>query len=70
VRNLQSIGRGLRKGENKEQAVLFDIVDDMRTGKHANFVLKHFIERVKIYEEEKFSYKLYNIDLKDNGKNN
>ena len=69
IRNLQSIGRGLRKGENKEQAVLFDIVDDMRTGKHANFVLKHFIERVKIYEEEKFSYKLYNIELKDNGKN-
>lgn len=64
VRNLQSIGRGLRKGENKEQAVLFDIVDDMRTGKHANFVLRHFIERVRIYEEEKFSYKFYNIELK------
>jgi len=69
VRNLQSIGRGLRKGENKEQAVLFDIVDDMRTGKHANFSLRHFIERVKIYEEEKFSYKFYNIELKDNANN-
>ena len=69
IRNLQSIGRGLRKGDNKEQATLFDIVDDMRIGKHANFVLKHFIERVKIYEEEKFSYKLYNIELKANGKN-
>lgn len=69
IRNLQSIGRGLRKGENKEQAVLFDIVDDMRTGKHANFVLKHFIERVKIYEEEKFSYKFYNIELKTNDSN-
>jgi superfamily II DNA or RNA helicase len=64
IRNLQSIGSGLRKGDNKEQATLFDIVDDMRTGKHANFVLKHFIDRVKIYEEEKFSYKFYNIDLK------
>ena len=47
---------------------LFDIVDDFRIGKFANFVLKHFIERVKIYEEEKFTYKLYNIELKTNGK--
>ena len=69
IRNLQSIGRGLRKGENKEQAILFDIVDDMRTGKHANFSLRHFISRVKIYEEEKFSYKFYNIELKDNANN-
>ena len=28
VRNLQSIGRVLRKGENKAQAVLYDIADD------------------------------------------
>jgi superfamily II DNA or RNA helicase len=65
VRNLQSIGRGLRKGDNKEQAVLFDIADDFRIGKHANYTLKHFIERVKIYDEEKFNYKFYNIELKD-----
>ena len=65
VRNLQSIGRGLRKGENKEQAVLFDIVDDMRIGKHTNFTLLHFIERVKIYDDEKFNYKFYNIELKN-----
>jgi superfamily II DNA or RNA helicase len=64
VRNLQSIGRGLRKGDNKEQAVLFDIVDDMRIGKFTNFTLNHFIERVKIYDEEKFNYKFYNIELK------
>ena len=65
IRNLQSIGRGLRKGDNKEIATLFDIVDDMREGKYANYVLKHFIERVKIYDEEKFNYKFYNIELKD-----
>jgi len=64
VRNLQSIGRGLRKGDNKEQAVLFDIVDDMRIGKFTNFTLNHFIERVKIYDDEKFNYKFYNIELK------
>lgn len=69
VRNLQSIGRGLRIGENKTEAVLFDIVDDFRIGKFANYTLKHFIERVKIYDEEKFNYKFYNIELKDANNN-
>ena len=65
IRNLQSIGRGLRKGDNKEEAVLFDIADDFRIGKFVNYTLKHFIERVKIYDDEKFNYKFYNIDLKN-----
>jgi len=68
VRNLQSIGRGLRIGDNKTEAVLYDIADDMRFKKHMNFTLKHFIERTKIYNEEKFSFKLYKIGLK-NGSN-
>ena len=65
IRNLQSIGRGLRIGDRKTEAVLFDIVDDFRIGKFNNYTLKHFIERVKIYDEEKFNYKFYNIELKN-----
>jgi len=65
IRNLQSIGRSLRKGDNKVEATLFDISDDLRTGKHTNFTLQHFIERIKMYEEEKFTYKFYNIELKN-----
>ena len=65
VRNLQSIGRGLRLGDNKTEAVLYDIADDFRIGKHVNFTLKHFGERVKMYDEEKFKYKFYNIEVKD-----
>jgi len=65
IRNLQSIGRSLRKGDNKEIATLFDISDDFRIGKFTNFTLKHFIERVTIYDEEKFSYKFYNIEIKN-----
>ena len=65
VRNLQSIGRGLRKGDNKEEAVLYDIADDFRIGKFTNYTLKHFVERVKIYDDEKFEYKFYNIELKN-----
>ena len=64
VRNLQSIGRGLRKMDGKEVATLYDIADDLRVGKHINFTLQHFIERVKIYTEEKFPFKTYNIGLK------
>ena len=65
VRNLQSIGRGLRKSEDKTEATLFDIADDFRIGKFTNFTLQHFTERVKIYNEEKFNYKFYNIELKN-----
>jgi len=65
IRNLQSIGRGLRIGNNKTVAELFDIADDFRIGKYVNYTLKHFIERVKIYDDEKFNYKYYNIDLKN-----
>lgn len=65
VRSLQSIGRGLRQAEGKEMATLFDIADDLRYKKNMNFTLRHFVERVKIYTDEKFKYKMYNINLKD-----
>jgi len=65
IRNLQSIGRGLRQSEGKEIATLYDIADDLRHKKHMNFTLKHFVERVKVYTEEKFPYKIYKIGLKD-----
>jgi len=64
IRNLQSIGRGLRTSETKDSAQLFDIADDMRYKKHENYTLKHFAERIKLYTEEKFSFKVYKIELK------
>jgi len=65
VRTLQSIGRGLRLGSNKESATLFDIADDMTYKSRKNFTLDHFMERMKIYNDEKFEYKIYTINLKD-----
>ena len=65
VRNLQSIGRGLRIGNNKTEAVLYDIADDFRIGKHVNYTLTHLQDRVRIYDEEKFKYKFYNIEVKN-----
>lgn len=64
IRNLQSIGRGLRISDKKDQAILFDLVDDMRHKSRDNYTLLHFVERVKIYDEEKFEYKMYKIELK------
>ena len=65
VRNLQSIGRGLRNSEGKEKATLYDIADDMRHKKHMNFTLRHFVERTKIYNEEQFPFKIYKIGHKN-----
>jgi len=64
VRNLQSIGRGLRMSETKSSATLYDIADDLSWKSKQNHTLSHFIERVKIYDEEKFSYKIYTVGLK------
>jgi superfamily II DNA or RNA helicase len=64
VRNLQSIGRGLRKSDTKSNAVLYDIADDLRWKKHNNYTIKHFLSRIQIYAEEKFVFKVYKIQLK------
>ena len=63
IRNLQSIGRALRKSETKGSAVLYDIADDLVYNKQMNFTLRHLVERVKIYSNEKFPYKFYNVNL-------
>lgn len=63
VRNLQSIGRGLRTSETKTSAVLYDIADDLSWKSSRNHTLNHFVERVKIYNSEQFKYKVYNIEL-------
>ena len=64
VRNLQSIGRVLRKGENKSQATLYDIADDISTDRGNNYTLNHLMERVKVYNEEKFQYEIIDVKLK------
>ena len=65
IRNLQSIGRVLRKGNNKTKAVLYDVADDITHHQRKNYTLNHLIERVKIYNEENFNYEFTQIKLKD-----
>jgi len=67
VRNLQSIGRVLRKGDGKLKAVLYDIADDITYQNRKNYTLNHLIERIKIYNEEKFNYEIIQISLIENG---
>ena len=67
IRTLQSIGRGLRNGEGKNSVVLYDVADNLSIRSHQNHTLKHFIERVKIYDSEKFSYKILPYRISHDG---
>ena len=64
VRNLQSIGRVLRKGKDKVKAILYDIGDDCTYNSKKNYTLNHLIERIKIYNEENFNYEIITIQIK------
>jgi superfamily II DNA or RNA helicase len=63
IRVLQSIGRGLRKSEDGRGTKLYDIADDLHWKNKKNYTLQHAAERIKIYAKEKFTYKLYDINI-------
>ena len=64
IRNLQSIGRGLRLKDNKSNATLYDIADDLTHKEKENYTLSHLRERINIYNEEDFNYEIHNVELK------
>ena len=59
VRLLQSIGRILRLGTDKDGAVWYDLADDLTWKSRVNHTLKHFAERIKIYNEQNFDVKIF-----------
>lgn len=63
VRVLQSIGRGLRTSDNKDSVKLYDISDNLSHKKYKNHTLRHLDERIKIYSNENFSFKVVNINI-------
>ena len=63
IRTLQSIGRVLRKSQNKLKATLYDVADDCKKGSRQNYTLNHLIERIKYYNEENFSYDIIQITI-------
>jgi superfamily II DNA or RNA helicase len=64
IRNLQSIGRVLRKSKEKVSATLYDIADDITHNTKRNYTLNHLVERIKIYNEENFDYEIITVKLK------
>lgn len=63
IRVLQSIGRQLRKSEFKEKAKLYDLADDLSWKSYKNHTLKHYEERLKIYESENFEFRKVSIPI-------
>ena len=62
IRNLQSIGRGLRTTEDKSEVNLYDIADDFTTNDKINYTWNHFIGRLNIYKEQEFDYTFKVVD--------
>lgn len=63
IRNLQSIGRGLRLRKGKTHCTLYDIADDMSHKGKPNHVLGHFNLRLETYSEEQFEFDLKSFEV-------
>ena len=64
IRVLQSLGRGLRQQGGDKTLRLYDISDDLSLDSKLNFTLRHFKERLNIYNDQKFDYEIRRINLK------
>ena len=64
VRLLQSIGRGLRLSDGKEYFTLYDVGDRTINSKtKPNHTYNHFVERLRIYLDQQFDYKIQEIKI-------
>ena len=64
IKVLQSIGRTLRKANDSNKAVLYDIADDLSVGESfINYTLAHFKKRIEIYGQEQFEFKMFTIEI-------
>ena len=63
IRVLQSLGRGLRKTDNKVSVLIYDIADDISHNNKRNFTLNHFSERISLYNEQQFDYHISKVNL-------
>ena len=63
IRVLQSIGRGLRKSDDGRPTTIYDLMDDLTWKKRKNYTLGHGIDRVKIYQRERFTFEVHEVPL-------
>ncbi len=60
---IQSIGRALRKHEQKQIATIFDIVDIFNPSNMNNILYNHYKERQKFYVKRKYPFKEIKMNL-------
>ena len=60
---IQSIGRALRKHEQKQIATIFDIVDIFNPSNMNNILYNHYRERQKFYLKRKYPFKEIKMNL-------
>lgn len=63
IQTIQTIGRSLRTHKSKNMAYVYDVIDNLKFGKRRNFVLKHALERFKIYSEQGFDVEFKEISF-------
>ena len=64
IRLLQSLGRMLRKMDNKDKVTIYDLVDDLSYKSHKNNTLTQFTDnRLVYYDNESADYKIYKINI-------
>jgi len=60
---IQSIGRALRKHNQKKVATIFDLVDVFDSNNMNNILYKHFLEREKFYKKREYPYKVLKMNI-------
>jgi len=63
IRNLQSIGRGLRLHKSKTHASIYDIADDISKGEHKNYTYNHLLSRINYYAAEELNFETIELNL-------
>ena len=63
IKVLQTIGRGLRRGSEKENCTFYDLSDDLSSKTKNNYTYQHAMERMKLYIKSGFKYKNYDVEL-------
>lgn len=63
VLNMQSLGRGLGLSKLKDKYVVYDIIDCFDKSCSTKAIYRQGLEKIKIYEENKYDNKITNIRL-------
>lgn len=59
----QSIGRGVRLSDNKNEVNIIDIIDDFSCNGYKNILYKQGEERIKIYKDQNFDLKTFKFSV-------